>query len=171
MADTVDVLVGTLGRPHGLRGEVTVRVLTDSPEVRFAPGTVVAVGGRRLVVASSRWHGGVLLVSFEGVADRGAAEALRGAEVWASVDADQRAVGEGEYYDRHLIGLAVLDASGTEVGRIASVLHLPAQDVLVVATGSGERMVPFVSALVPVVDLPAGHVQVVDLPGLLDEPE
>jgi 16S rRNA processing protein RimM len=121
------------------------------------------------VVTSSRWHSGVLLVSFEGIADRGAAEGLRGAEVWATVAADEVPAADGEYYDRHLVGLAVLDAAGRQVGRIASVLHLPAQDVLVVPTDQGERLVPFVSALVPVVDLVAGHVQVADLPGLLED--
>lgn len=171
MAQLVDVLVGTIGRAHGLRGEVTVHVRTDEPERRFAPGAPLTVAGRPRTVASARWHSGTLLLTLDKVTDRTAAEALRGQELWASVPADEAPADEGEYWDRQLVGLAVLDAAGAVAGTITDVLHLPAHDTLVVDTAAGERLIPFVDALVPVVDLEAGHVQVADVDGLLNDPE
>lgn len=168
MARTVEVLVGTLGRPHGLKGELSVHVRTDEPDRRLAPGAAVLLDNRREArVASARWHSGVLLVRFEGSSDRTAAEALRGVELWARVPADEVPADSDDYYDRQLVGLAVRDAAGETVGTIAGVLHLPAQDVLRVRTPSGERLVPFVSQLVPEVDLVAGFVRVADVGGLL----
>jgi len=173
VTETERVLVGTLGRPHGLRGELSVFVRTDEPELRFAPGAAVEVGpgGRGLRVAGARWHSGVLLLSLEGVADRTAAETLRGQEVWARVPADRRAAEEGEFYDRQLIGLEVRDAAGHPAGRVASVLHNPGQDLLVVDVAGAERLVPFVAALVPTVDVDAGYLQVADVGGLLADAE
>ena len=167
----VEVLVGTVGRAHGLRGEGSVHVRTDEPERRFAVGAPLRLGGKDAVVAASRWHGGNLLVAFAGIADRTAAESLRGAEVWASVPDDEAPAEEGEFYDRQLVGLAVRDHTGAAVGTIRDVLHLPAHDTLAVATASGERLVPFVEAIVPVVDVVAGYVQVADIGGLLADEE
>jgi len=75
------VVVGRIGRPHGIRGEVTVEVRTDTPELRFAPGSVLETDPARLgplTVAAARWHSGRLLLLAEGVHDRTGAEALRG---------------------------------------------------------------------------------------------
>jgi len=149
-------------------GELGGRLHTDDPARRFAPGAVLRVEGRPVRVAGARWHGGVLLVSLEGVTDRTAAEAWRGKDAWARVPAGEVPADTDEYYDRQLLGLEVRDASGAGVGRVTGVLHLPAQDVLAVATAGGERLVPFVRELVPVVDLSAGYVQVADVGGLLD---
>ena len=171
MSQTVEVLVGTLGRAHGLRGEISVNLRTDEPERRFAVGAPVLIGGRPRSVAALRWHAGTLLVRFDGVTDRTGAEALRGEEVWARVPAGEAPAADGEFYDRQLFGVQVRDAAGEPVGTIGEVLHLPAQDVLVVRTASGDRLVPFVTELVPVVDLAAGFVQVADVRGLLDESE
>ena len=169
MGENVDVLVGTIGRAHGLRGEVSVHVRTDEPERRFTPGASLRVGDRPRTVASARWHSGTLLLGLEGVTDRTAAEALRGRELWADVPADEAPADEGEYWDRQLVGLEVLDAAGAVAGTIGEVLHLPAHDVLVVRTPGGDRLVPFVSEVVPVVDLEAGHVRVADIGGLLSD--
>lgn len=163
----VDVIVGTIGRAHGLRGEVTVRAHSDYPDERFAPGSLLGrgSGSAPLEVIASRRQGDVLLVAFRGVRDRSAAETLRGTELWASVEPGETA--PDEFHDAALIGLAVRRGDAV-VGRVASVTHHPAQDLLVVDTADGERLVPFVSALVPVVDLAAGFVEVADLPGLLE---
>ena len=169
MGETVDVLVGTIGRAHGLRGEVSVHVRTDEPERRFTPGASLRVGDRPRTVASARWHSGTLLLGLEGVTDRTAAEALRGRELWADVPAAEAPADEGEYWDRQLVGLEVLDAAGAVAGTIGEVLHLPAHDVLVVHTPGGDRLVPFVSEVAPVVDLEAGHVRVADIGGLLSD--
>src|SRR5690348_12096635 len=94
--ETIDVLVGRIGKAHGLRGDVTINVRTDEPERRFADGAVLAVEApqgsatklRQLTVASTRWHSGVLLARFEEVPDRNAAEAARGILLYATVPAD-----------------------------------------------------------------------------------
>ena len=174
MSDSVDVLVGTVGRAHGLRGEVSVHVSTDEPEVRFARGAdltarTASARPRTVVVRSTRNHAGTLLVTFEGVGDRSAAEGLRGAELWTQVAADEVPPADDEFYDRNLIGLTVTDHTGVTVGRVAEVVHLPAHDSLVVETPTGAYQVPFVSALVPVVDLDAGVVQVADVGGLFGD--
>lgn len=165
----IEVLVGRIGRPHGLRGEVTVHLTTDSPEQRFAPGSQLhspEAGG--YIVRSSRWQAGVLVVGFDQVTDRSAAEALRGTELWARVAAEDAEADADEFHDIALIGLAAFDTSGRPLGEVVRVLHLPAQDVLVIGTPAGERLVPFVSALVPEVDPAVGRLVIDPIPGLLD---
>lgn len=166
----MQVVVGRVSRAHGIRGEVTIDIRTDEPERRFAPGSSVRVGDRTMRVRSSRRHSGRLLVRLDGVDDRTAAEALRGLTVASEVDVDESTGRADEYYDRQLVGLAVVLASapGAPLGRVTGVQHLPAQDHLVVSLGTQEVLVPFVEALVPAVDLDAGTVTVADLPGLLD---
>ncbi len=168
MATQVDVIVGTIGRAHGLRGEVTVRLHSDYAEERFAPGSSLsrgAAGGAPLEVLAGRRQGDVLLVAFRGVDDRSTAETLRGVELWAKVEPGE--TDEDEFHDAALVGLQVR-CQGVAVGRVTSVTHNPAQDLLVIDTAHGDRLVPFVTQLVPVVDMAAGYLEVVHLPGLLD---
>jgi 16S rRNA processing protein RimM len=172
--DTVEVVVGALGRAHGIRGDVAIDVRTDEPERRFAPGARLRVEGTRrvLTVASTRWHSGRLLATFEELGDRTAVETARGLVLVTDVPADELPADEGEYYDRQLVGLAVVTTDGTPVGRVLDVLHPGPQDLLEISTAAGPRLVPFVEALVPEVDLPAGRLVVADVPGLLvDEPD
>lgn len=173
MSDMVEVTVGVIGRAHGLRGEVAVGVRTDEAERRFAVGSVMRTdAGRTLTVAGARRASGRLLVQFEQVPDRNAAEELRGVTLVADVSAAEQPSGSDEYFDRQLVGLQVLDAAGHPAGAIADVVHGPAQDLLVIDVSGEERLVPFVRALVPVVDLAAGHVRLADVRGLLaDEAE
>ncbi|MGH3931095.1 MAG: ribosome maturation factor RimM [Pseudonocardiaceae bacterium] len=162
-------VVGRIGRPHGLGGEVTVQMHTDSPERRFVPGAQFVVGtDRTLTVHSARPHGRVLLVQFAGVPDRATAEVLRGTlltiEVTELPDLDD----PDEYYDHQLEGLTAVGSDGGVLGTVREVVHAPAADLLVLDTGRGEALVPFVRAIVPEVDLVAGRV-VLDPPtGLLD---
>lgn len=168
MANLIDVIVGTIGRAHGLRGEVTVRVHSDYAEERFAAGAQLgrgSSGGAPLQVVASRRQGDMLLVAFKGVGDRSQAETLRGTELWASVEPGE--TGENEFHDAALIGLQVR-RGGALAGRITSVTHNSAQDLLVIDTPDGERLVPFVTELVPVVDVAGGYVEVFDLPGLFE---
>lgn len=171
MTASTSVVVGRIGKPHGIRGEVTVEVRTDEPERRFAPGErLVAEGsGRAFVVAGYRWHQGRLLVRFEDMDDRNAAESARGSMLMAMVDPAELPEEEDSYYDRQLVGLRVLTADGVDAGEVTFVVHLPAQDLLEIRTPQGDRLVPFVSALVPGVDLTAGTVTLADVPGLLDD--
>jgi 16S rRNA processing protein RimM len=169
--DTETIIVGVIGRPHGVGGEVAVELRTDEPERRFAPGQVLAEeeGSRVFTVRSVRDHSGRFLVMFAEVVDRAAAEAVRGARLIATVELNERPAEPWEFYDRHLIGLTATTPDGVAVGRVGSVLHLPAQDVLEIQTATGTRLVPFVAALVPEVDLDEGRLTVLDVAGLLDD--
>jgi 16S rRNA processing protein RimM len=169
MSETREVIVGIVGRPHGIKGEVTIDVRTDEPARRFAPGAVLRRegGGEPLTVATARDHGGRLLLRFGEHPDRTAVESLRGTVLVVDVDPSERPVDDEEYYDHQLAGLRVLDADGAEVGTIADVVHLPEQDLLEVDLADGPRLIPFVEALVPVVDLAGGAVRLADVPGLL----
>jgi 16S rRNA processing protein RimM len=168
----VDVVIGRIGRAHGVRGEVAVDVRTDEPEQRFAAGAVLGTDPQAagpLTVTGSRPHGGRLLVRFDEVTDRGAAEGLRGVLLTAAVSDADRPDDPEEFYDHQLVGLKVVDGAGVVVGEVADVLHHPAHDLLVVRRDAGgEDMVPFVAALVPDVDLDRGRLTVSDRPGLLD---
>lgn len=169
------LVVGRIGRAHGITGEITVEVRTDEPELRFAPGTVLhtePAGSGPLSVESGRAHSGRLLLRFAGVRDRTAAEALRGTLLLADVDPDELPDDPEEFYDHQLIGLAVRTVAGAEVGEIAEVAHLPYQDLLVVrGPGGGEVLVPFVAEIVPEVDV-ARRLAVIDPPpGLIDSGE
>lgn len=167
---TIELLVGKIGRAHGLRGELAIDVRTDEPDRRFASGTVFATARGKLTVTRSHWHGQRLLASFAEVPDRTEAEKLRGTELRVTVPLDERPDDPEEFYDHQLVGLAVVDVEGTEIGQVAEVLHLPAQDVLTVRLPVGrEILLPFVADLVPTVDLDAGRVVAIPPPGLLDD--
>lgn len=168
----VRVVVGRVGKAHGIRGAVFVIPLTDEPHARFQPGVVVVAGppaSRSLTVVDARDHSGRLVVEFEGVTNRNAAEALRGSELELDVDPAQLPEGDEEYYDRQLVGLTVI-VDGEPVGEVTEVIHLPGQDLLTVRLHSGsEHLVPFVASICPQVNLPEGFV-VLDPPvGLLDD--
>lgn len=171
MTELVETVVGVIGRAHGIRGEVIVDVRTDEPEVRFRAGAVLRAedSSRTFTVLLARDHSGRLLVKFAELADRTAVEQVRGIRLVAEVPADATPEEEGVYYDRQLIGLRVEDAAGIDVGTVAAVVHLPGQDLLELDTEHGARMIPFVEALVPVVDLAAGCLQLADVPGLLTD--
>lgn len=171
MSQQVEVVVGSIGRAHGIKGDVAIELRTDEPERRFEPGSHLRIEGtrRELTVTDARWHSGRLLVHFAELADRTAVEKARGSVLVVDVDPDELPEEEDEYYDRQLVGLMALRADGSELGRVTQVVHMPAQDVLAIATGAGERLVPFVSELVPSVDLAAGTVQLAEVPGLLDD--
>ncbi len=166
------VVVGRIGRAHGIRGEVAIDVRTDEPDRRFAPETTLIAGDRTLTVSRTRWHSGRLLAAFAEVGDRTAAEELRGAMLEAEVDPDEPPAGQEEFYDRQLIGLEVRNAADALIGTIVAVTHHDEQDTLVVQRDpEAEVLVPFVTAIVPTVDLAGGFVVVADVPGLLDPEE
>jgi 16S rRNA processing protein RimM len=170
----VRVVVGRIGRPHGIRGEVTVETRTDEPDERFAPGAVLSVDGpvAELTVDRTHWHSGRLLVTFRGVNDRNAAEALRGLLLEVERGEDELPADPDEFYDSSLVGCEVVGMDGVLVGSVTEVVHLPVQDLLAVRTPDDrDVLIPFVSAIVPEVD-PAGRRIVIDPPpGLLEEAE
>ncbi len=166
------VTLGRIGRAHGLRGEVTVEVRTDDPFGRFDPGSVLRTdpgSAGPLTVASVKAHSGRLLLTFDGVADRTAAEALRGVLLQAVVDPDERPADPDEYFDHQLVGLAAVTTSGESVGQVAEVLHLSGQDCLAIRTPAGrEVLVPFVESIVPVVDIEGRRIVIAPPDGLLE---
>lgn len=175
MARTVEVVVGVIGRPHGIRGELGIDVRTDEPATRFAVGTQLHAEGaphRHWQVESTRWHGDRLLVRLAGVADRTAAEGLKGIRLALNVPATERPADEAEFYDHQLLGLEVLDHTRARVGQVIEVVHLPAHDLLRVELAAGnERLIPFATEVVPEVDIDSGCLVLADLPGLLDDAE
>jgi 16S rRNA processing protein RimM len=174
--EDIEVVVGRIGKPHGIRGDVTIDVRTDEPERRFAPGTTLRAQPpqgshsplRTLTVVRSKWHTNVLLATFAEIGDRSAAEAARGIVLHTTIAADEAPEDPDEYYDHQLIGLAAQDLDGTHLGEVTGLQHGSAQDLLAIRTPDGRNtLVPFVAALVPEVDLAAGRVVIADRPGLV----
>lgn len=174
--DEIEVVVGRIGKPHGIRGEVTVDVRTDEPERRFAEGAELRAQPPKgsasrltsLTVRGVRWHQGVMLAAFEELTDRDTAEAARGIVLHASIPRDERPEDPDEFYEHQLVGLSAYDERGTRLGEVTRLVHGGAQDLLSIRTADGrDALVPFVSALVPEVDLAGGRVVVADRPGLV----
>jgi len=166
------VVVGRIGRPHGIRGEVTIEPRTDEPDVRFAPGAVLFVDHpcKTLVVESLHWHSGRILLAFEGVETRNDAEELRNLLLEVERDADETPDDPDEYYDSALIDCAVQLADGTAIGTVTDVVHLPSQELLAVRTvDDREVLIPFVTEIVPTVDINGRLITITPPPGLLDD--
>jgi len=165
------LVVGRIGRPNGLRGEISVSVRTDVPEERFAVGTEFTVAaGRRLRVAGSRWHSGTLLLSFDGVADRDSAAELTGTTLTVDVSALQPLDDPDEFHDHELVGLRAELADGSMVGEVREVLHGPGGELLVVSReAKADALIPFVHQIVPTVDLAGGRIVLTPPEGLLEE--
>jgi 16S rRNA processing protein RimM len=181
----LELTVGRVVKAHGINGEVVVESRTDDPAARFAPGGTLRAKGsgtqeRTFVVDSVREHGGHLLLRLAGVADRDAADALRGS-LFVIDSEDLPPIDEPDtYYDHQLEGLRVRTTTGQDVGVVAEVLHTAAGELLAVRrsdsgeTGEviGEVLVPFVTAIVPTVSLgegsEEGFVEIDPPEGLLD---
>ena len=155
------LLVGRIGRAHGIAGEATIEVRSDEPQLRFAVGARVQTDTRGdLTITSHRLHNGTLLLGFAGVTDRNGVEALRDTLLYADVDITEQSA-PNEYHVMQLIGCQVFLESGELFGELTDVLNLPGQDVLSIATTSGEVLIPFVQQLVPHVDVVARKVIVI----------
>ncbi|GAA3078356.1 ribosome maturation factor RimM [Streptomyces roseofulvus] len=169
----MQLVVARIGRAHGIRGDVTVEVRTDEPELRLGPGAVLLTdppSAGPLTVESGKVHSGRLLLRFEGVHDRNAAEALRNTLLIAEVDPAELPEEEDEYYDHQLVDLDVVLADGTEVGVITEISHLPSQDLLIVERPDGtELMIPFVEQIVTEIDLENQRAVIDPPPGLIDD--
>lgn len=172
--DTQARVIARIGKPHALRGEVTVQLHTDDPESRLVPGAVLetrAVAGsgvpRELTLATTRVHRGIWLLGFEEIPDRTGAESLRGTRLLLpedAVDADDDA-----WYEADLVGLTATAPDGSAIGEVTALELGPAQDRLRIRRPDGaEALVPFVEAIVPEVDPGSGRIVVDAPPGLLD---
>jgi 16S rRNA processing protein RimM len=189
------LVVGHIGKPHGIRGEVLVTVRTDEPEERFVAGSVFTTEVPRdrrvstgpatapvpgtapaeykvpaeLLLESLRWHQGRVIAQFEGVYDRNTADALRGVLLQVDSSTVTSPDDPDEFNDHELLGLSVVSVDGTALGTVDRIDHAPSSDLIVLnKTDGGTALIPFVTAMVPTVDVAGGRV-VVDLPeGLLD---
>jgi 16S rRNA processing protein RimM len=164
--DEPTVVVGKVTRAHGLRGEVTVLPLTDNPD-RFTPGNVVYLeDGRALSIRDTRDNGARLLVTFEGVGDRTAAEALGGA-ILVVPESDLPDLPDGTYWPHQLEGCEVVTTSGRSLGSITDVVANPANDIWVTTGPEGEEiLVPAIRQVVAEVDVAARRVLVHEVPGI-----
>jgi 16S rRNA processing protein RimM len=165
------VAVGRVGPPRGVRGDVFVEPWTDTPGERFAPGAVLQTDREStgpLTVETSSLAGGKLVVRFDGVHDRSAAEALRGVQLFVPA-ADRAPIDDpDEFYDTDLVGLAARTVAGAELGPVTDVLHAGAASYLVIKIAGEDRLVPFVAAIVPTVDVAGGVVEIDPPEGLFD---
>jgi 16S rRNA processing protein RimM len=171
-----ELRVGRLTKAHGLKGALKIELYTDEPEKRFVPGAVFTLQ----VPTASKWHGKTLELRelrfynsqpvgfFAGVDDRTEAETLVKAILWVSQDVKELPDEDDAWYDHQLVGLDAI-RDGVSIGRVARVDHLPAQDLLAIATPGGEVLVPFVKAIVPEVDVTAGTVTLTPPAGLFEE--
>ncbi|MFJ5227224.1 ribosome maturation factor RimM [Streptomyces sp. NPDC088400] len=169
----MQLVVGRIGRAHGIKGEVTVEVRTDEPELRLGPGAVLATepaSAGPLTIETGRVHSGRLLLRFEGVRDRTGAEALRNILLIAEIDPEELPEDPEEFYDHQLMDLDVVLADGTEIGRITEISHLPSQDLFIVERPDGsEVMIPFVGEIVTEIDLEEQRAVIDPPPGLIDD--
>ena len=186
----MSVRVARIGKPHGVRGEVTVELFTDDPQARFAPGSVLEVqparergkgGGNapaaagspqleHVTVTGSRWNKNVLVARFEEIADRNAAETARGLELFA--EAADLELDDDEWHQDDLLGLVAVDTTRDEarIGTVKALIQGRAQDLLEITPerGGAAVLIPFVEEIVPEVDLDRGLVLVTPPPGLLE---
>ncbi|MDN5892973.1 MAG: ribosome maturation factor RimM [Nocardioides sp.] len=172
----IELVVGRIGKPHGIRGEVTIDVRTDEPDTRFAVGTTLRAETPRgsaspitsVTVKSLRWHQERLLLGLEEVSDRNGAEAARGLVLHATIPAEATPDDPDEFYDHQLVGVAVFNEGGVHLGEVTHLVHGGAQDLLGIRTPDRrDTLVPFVRQLVPTVDLAGNRIVVADRPGLV----
>jgi 16S rRNA processing protein RimM len=163
--------VARIGRVHGVLGEVTIEVRTDEPDERFFVGSVLATEPAPfgpLTITSVRNHNGILLLGFIGIKDRNSAEKLRDVLLVADVDVDADSDDEDDFHIQQLLGCRVVTEAGIEVGLVTDVVPLPGQDLLAVDRNGKELLIPFVRAIVPIVDVKNRVITVVEQEGLLD---
>ncbi len=164
----MQVQVARIGKPHGIKGEVTVQVLTDAPANRFVPGVELTVEPATLgplTVVSARWNKDILLLAFEGVSTRNRAEELRGGKLFVDSDEVDDDDDEG-WYEHELVGLEARVGSEV-VGTVSALTTMPVQDLLTITNGAGEEiLVPFVDEIVPEVNVADGYVRLTPPEGL-----
>src|SRR6476620_737057 len=169
--EQMQLQVARIGKPHGIRGEVTVQVLTDAPGDRFVPGTqfiVEPASAGPLTVFSARWNKDILLLAFDEIETRNEAETLRGAKLFIETDDIGVEDDDEGWYEHELVGLEVR-VGGNVVGKVSALHTLPVQDLLVVTTDDGkEVLIPFVEQIVPEVNVGEKYVLVTPPPGLFE---
>ncbi len=167
----MQLVVARIGRAHGVLGEATVEVRTDQPEDRFYVGSVLATEPTSfgpLTISSVRDHNGTLLLGFQGIGDRNGIEKLRNVLLLAEVDIDADS-SEDDFHVQQLLQCQVSTQDGELIGNVSDVINLPGQDVLAVSYNGREVLIPFVKAIVPIVDVANRKIVIIPPQGLLDE--
>ena len=167
--EPVFVLIGKFRRPHGIRGEIRMTVLTDFPEL-ISPGQVIYAGERysSYTVREIRWHGGDMLVSLKELPDRTAVEIFRNVMVYMKSE-DMPELPEGDYFIHQLVGMEVITDQGEKLGTLKEILITGANDVYLVESPEGkELMIPAIEDVVLDINQDSGQILVHIIPGLLD---
>lgn len=164
-------------RPHGVRGEVRVRLLTSYPE-RFKLLEEVVIGHdpegdptsfKTFKVEQVRLHGGQGILKLESIDERNQAELLRNQFILVSL-ANAAPLESGEYYFYQLIGLTMVTDSGEELGEVLDILETGANDVYVVHSPRyGELLIPAIESVVQHIDLNTKRITITPIPGLLPD--
>ena len=163
----MQLVVGRIGRAHGVLGEATIEVQTDDPDTRFQVGNKLTLDdGRQLTIRSSRWHNQILLLAFDGVDDRNQIEELR--DQLISSDVDLGSLAPGEYHFQQLIGCEVFEQNGELIGAVDEIVKLPGQDLLSVSRAGGQVLIPMVKQIIIEIDVLAKKIVVNPPEGLLD---
>ena len=163
----MQLVVGRIGRAHGVLGEATIEVQTDDPDIRFQVGNKLTLDdGRELTIRSSRWHNQILLLAFDGVADRNQIEELR--DQLISSDVDLGLLAPGEYHFQQLIGCEVFQQNGELIGTVDEILKSPGQDLLSVSRSGAQVLIPMVKQIIIEIDVLAKKIVVNPPEGLLD---
>jgi 16S rRNA processing protein RimM len=163
----LQLVVGRIGRAHGVLGEATIDVQTDDPDLRFKVGSKLTLdSGQELTIKSSRWHNQILLLGFEGVNDRNQIEALRDQLISSQVDLS--ALAPGEYHYQQLIGCQVYLQNNDLVGQVSEVVKLPGQDLLSVDKNGSQVLIPMVKQIIISIDVLEKKIVVNPPEGLLD---
>ena len=163
----MQLVVGRIGRAHGVLGEATIDVQTDDPDLRFKVGSKLTLdSGQELTIKSSRWHNQILLLGFEGVNDRNQIEALRDQLISSQVDLS--ALAPGEYHYQQLIGCQVYLQNNDLVGQVSEVVKLPGQDLLSVDKNGSQVLIPMVKQIIISIDVLTKKIVVNPPEGLLD---
>ena len=161
------VCIGKVLEPHGLKGELKIRPLTSDPEYYENCQSALMDAGtglRPFTIRNIRFGSGRWIVALEGVEDRDAAYALRGAEMMLE-EAQLKPLGEDEYFTDDLIECEVFDLSGRLLGRVTALIETGANDVLEVETAEGKTLVPVTGEVVKTFDVPARRIEIDPLPG------
>ncbi|GEK27693.1 ribosome maturation factor RimM [Furfurilactobacillus siliginis] len=169
--------IGKIVNTQGLKGELRVIADTDFPAERFAKGKTVYVTANQpqakreqLTITSARNHKSFILITFAGLNDINMVEKYKGSDLFVT-EAEQQPLPEGQYYYREIIGLHVIDETGTDIGSIKEVMAPGANDVWVVKrAGKSDLLLPVIDQVVKSVDIEAGQVHIEMMAGL-DEDE
>jgi 16S rRNA processing protein RimM len=178
ISNSTKLRVGRLLKAHGLKGAIKLELYTDSPNERFHKGAVLELQvpdtspwfGKTVTVSELKWFNTNAVLFLEGISDREGAESLIKAILLVDQPLDVSPAEPDAWYDHQLIGLKVV-RDGVEIGEIARVDHLPAQDLLAIKLSDREVLLPFVGKFVPKVDVEAGLIEITPPGGLFEEIE